>query len=152
MAQQPPVAPLLGCFLMVQTGPALFLQAAFGVGKGAHTQELTILDGLNGVLKPVRGASTDVHMLPHHSWSAVQTSTLQQQRLLHSNMTAALRQPCIHVSRQVLVDSLQDPYLTGIQIQLQYTMHTNTLSWGHAACRAAVHCCWDHLAQAKLLS
>jgi hypothetical protein len=35
----------------------LCLQAAFGVGKGANTQELTILDGLNGVLKPVRGPS-----------------------------------------------------------------------------------------------
>ncbi|WIA42005.1 hypothetical protein OEZ86_009302 [Tetradesmus obliquus] len=34
-------------------GPQL-LKAAFGIGKGAHTQELTILDGLNGVLKPGR--------------------------------------------------------------------------------------------------
>jgi hypothetical protein len=41
----------------LKNGKMLCLQAAFGVGKGANTQELTILDGLNGVLKPVREPS-----------------------------------------------------------------------------------------------
>lgn len=62
---------------------ALFLQAAFGIGKGAHTQELTILDGLNGVLKPVRRSRSLEQML---------SSTLYPNRNTHNlqGLTAGL--------------------------------------------------------------
>jgi hypothetical protein len=59
----------------------LCLQAAFGVGKGANTQELTILDGLNGVLKPVRGPNTPT------GWSSTARYTVGHWLILRSCST-----------------------------------------------------------------
>lgn len=55
------VGQTLMCWLLQTYLPCtcifMLLQAALGINKG-HTKQLTILDNLHGVLKPVRGSSS----------------------------------------------------------------------------------------------